>query len=199
VVPTLPLHPRNRLAALVLAALHDGEARQALQRLASGERDAGAWLRESQPEPGSATGDGSTAGDGWAARARERARRAGEALEVLPRPIDPGLTGALAAAAALFDAGLGFEAHEVLEPHWMSASGAAREALQGLIQVAVGYQHLANGNLAGARSLLDEGAARLERGQLDGYGLRAFAVAVRATIPALPAARVPPFPRVAPA
>ena len=67
----------------------------------------------------------------------------------------------LQAAGLLFDAGLHFEVHEVLEPHWAAAQGDARETLQGLIQIAVGYQHLANGNHAGARSLLVEGSGRL--------------------------------------
>jgi hypothetical protein len=187
VISTLPLHPRNRLAELILAALRDDEARRTLHALASGEREPDAWLGESSPRP--------AGGDGLAARVRERARRAGEAMQGLHLPADAGLEEVLAAAGALFDAGLGFEVHELLEPHWAAASGETREALQGLIQVAVGYQHLANGNLAGARALLAEGAARLEHGRLPAHALRTFAAAVRATIPSLPPPVVPAFPR----
>jgi len=99
---------------------------------------------------------------------------------------------ALAAAAALCGAGLYFETHELLEPHWTRALGAERQALQGLIQVAVGLQHLANGNAAGARSLVAEGGARLREGRLPGLDLRAFADALeRGPL----GAAVPPFPR----
>ena len=72
--------------------------------------------------------------------------------------------------------------HEILEPYWVKAAGAAREALQGLIQIAVGYQHFANGNLTGARSLLDEGSARLVAGALSTLDLASFARAVRADL-----------------
>ena len=71
---------------------------------------------------------------------------------------------ALVSAALLFHAHLYFEVHELLEPYWLRAEGGDREALQGLIQVAVGFAHLANGNVGGARALLHDGCARvLER------------------------------------
>jgi predicted metal-dependent hydrolase len=57
----------------------------------------------------------------------------------------------------------------------MAAEGETREALQGLIQIAVGYQHLANGNRAGARSLLVEGSGRLHQRRLAGVELDPFA------------------------
>ncbi|MGH7414520.1 MAG: DUF309 domain-containing protein, partial [Candidatus Rokuibacteriota bacterium] len=94
------------------------------------------------------------------------------------RPVgeaDPPLPVALDEAAALFGAGLYFEVHEVLEPYWIRAEGADREALQGLIQVAVGLQHLANGNLEGARALLRDGATRLAGHRLGGLALSPFA------------------------
>ena len=65
-----------------------------------------------------------------------------------------------------------------------------------LIQVAVAFQHRANGNLAGYRSLLEEGAERLERGRLPGLDLARFARVVRATL-ADPTALVPSFSRPA--
>ena len=84
---------------------------------------------------------------------RERARRAHQALiHCPPLRAEPSLDETLAAAATLFDAGLHFEVHELLEPYWARGEGAERQALQGLIQIAVGYQHLANGNLGGARA-----------------------------------------------
>jgi hypothetical protein len=103
----------------------------------------------------------------------------------------------LEVAAALFDAGLYFETHEVLEAHWRQASGDVRETLQGLIQIAVGYQHWVNDNLAGARSLLAEGTARLRASAAAHGVVGSFARAVDATcdrIGSEPPA-VPPFPR----
>jgi predicted metal-dependent hydrolase len=112
----------------------------------------------------------------------------------LAAPTD--LRTALAAAARLFDAGLFFEVHEVLEPHWATARDATRDALQGLIQIAVGWQHLANGNLGGARSLLADGAARLHGRVLLGLELEAFARAAAAAAERVPEAVPPAFPRL---
>jgi hypothetical protein len=125
-----------------------------------------------------------------------RARRASEALAEAPLAPPSDAHGALAAAARLFDAGLFFEVHEVLEPHWASARPPERDALQGLIQVAVGWQHLANGNVAGARALLAEGAARLHGRSLLGVDLDPFARAALEAAACVPAARPPAFPRV---
>jgi hypothetical protein len=116
------------------------------------------------------------------------------------RPLAP-LGGPLAvtldAAAALFDAQLFFEAHELLEPCWRDARGERRAALQGLIQIAVGFQHVANGNLAGGRALLVEGAERISRGRVEDLAMAPFARAVLAAAeaPDPAAAAVPPFPR----
>jgi len=67
-------------------------------------------------------------------------------------------------AAALANHGLFFEVHELLEPAWFRAGDPARTALQGLIQVAVAFHHLENGNREGARSLLAEGVAKVAGG-----------------------------------
>lgn len=184
-IPTLPLKPRNRLAQTILAALSDEASRRVLRQLAAGEASLANWFKSEEHEYG--------------ALLRRRARAATAAL--LTRPLisrKPSRTEALAAAAALFDAGLHFEVHELLEPHWVCAHGEERDALQGLIQVAVGYQHLANRNLAGARALLSEGSDRLRAGRLPRLELTAFADAVRASISRLAALdqmSVPPFPR----
>jgi hypothetical protein len=182
-MPTPPLGLRNRLAETILSALGDPTARRELQHVAM--RDDIDWVRDAQPE--------------HAALVRARARRASEALATCP-PFapDPSLEQALVGAAVLFDAGLHFEVHELLEPHWVRAQGAERQALQGLIQIAVGFQHLANGNLQGARSLLSEGCERLRNGRLAGLDLDRFADAVKGAASRLtdPAAIVvPPFPR----
>lgn len=168
--PPLPSRrARQRLADAIVAALREPEARRSLATLARDAEAAARWLG---PE---------------AARERgavmARAHRASIALATLPffSPVEE-LTDALEAAAQLFDAGLYFEAHEVLEPHWRRASGDAREALQGLIQIAVGHQHRVNGNARGARSLLGQGARRVRGRQVLGIHLDRFAE----TAPALP-------------
>ena len=184
---TLPLPLRNRLADLVLDALHDREARRALEALAAVCADPRAL--DAAPPPVAFPADLFDRGpDGWRIKSgyrqhavpfAERAGRAARALADRPlAPADPPLETALDHAATLFAAGLYFEVHEVLEPHWMRAEGSARETLQGLIQAAVGYQHLANGNLEGARALLHDGAAKLLGRRLAGRDLDAFARAV---------------------
>jgi hypothetical protein len=161
VIATLPLRLRNRLAETILGALHDASARRELAGLAE-ESSARRWLADDEAR--------------WVDALTARARVALTALDDRPLLESPAELGpALGAAAALFDAGLFFEVHEVLEPHWAAASGETREALQGLIQISVAWQHLANGNRAGARSLLGEGGARLHGARLLGTDLEPFA------------------------
>jgi hypothetical protein len=161
-IPTAPLRSRNRLAATILRALGDPTAR-----------------RELEDPAASCSVDAAE----YRVLLRARARSAVDALAGSPLfSVEASLDQALAAAAVLFDAGLPFEVHELLEPYWTRAEGAERQALQGLIQIAVGYQHLANGNLAGARALLDEGVHRLRHGHLTELDLMPFAAAVSATV-----------------
>lgn len=66
-------------------------------------------------------------------------------------------------AAILWRHGLAFEAHEILEPHWLSASGDEREGLKGLIQAAGVYVHQEAGHAAAAISLARKAVDRLRR------------------------------------
>jgi len=66
-------------------------------------------------------------------------------------------------AAILWRHGLVFEAHEILEPHWLGASGDEREGLKGLIQAAGVYVHQEAGHAAAATSLARKAAERLRR------------------------------------
>ena len=65
-------------------------------------------------------------------------------------------------AQRLVEAGLPFQAHEVLEGTWKATEGAHRPLWQGLAQLAVGLTHLQRGNATGAQSLLRRGAERIE-------------------------------------
>ena len=170
---TLPLRLRNRLAETIIDALHDRRALDTLAALAAGGAAVEAWGRDAVA---------------YGSSLRERARRAWAALA--DRPLDTGpltVRGALDVAARLYEAELFFEVHEVLEPLWRDARGSERDALQGLIQIAVGYQHLANGNLAGARALLTDGATLIAGRRVGDVDLSAFAAAVRASAGALDA------------
>lgn len=62
-----------------------------------------------------------------------------------------------------FNAGRYFECHDTLEDLWSGIRGPSRDFFQGLIQVAVAFHHLGNGNRAGARSLLEKALGRLEK------------------------------------
>ena len=180
----LPLPMRNRLATLIVESLHDPGARRGLEALAAACADPMALARAGDlPETFPRDwlddrGDRLSVTPRWSAHAVELADRAGRAWRALrERPLDPRpapLGAALDAAGLLFDTRLYFETHELLEPHWMRAEGSDREALQGLIQVAVGFQHLANGNAAGARSLLREGSLRLFGRELAALALDPF-------------------------
>ena len=185
---TLPLPLRNRLADLILDSLHDPAARKGLEALAAAcarpAAPAGAPWPETFPADLFEQGPGGMRiKSGWRqyeAELAERAARARRALE--GRPFDrhdAPLPAALAAAAVLFDAGLYFETHEALEPYWMRAEGGDRETLQGLIQAAVGFQHLANGNVGGARALLHDGCAKILGKRLEGLDLDPFARATQ--------------------
>ncbi|MBF6357925.1 DUF309 domain-containing protein [Nocardia higoensis] len=65
-------------------------------------------------------------------------------------------------AQQLFDDGLAFNAHEVLEAAWKNGPFAEKMLWQGLAQYAVGITHLQRGNPKGARTLLTRAIGRLE-------------------------------------
>ena len=53
-----------------------------------------------------------------------------------------------------------FEAHELWEELWSEYYLTDRTLIQGLIQLAVSFVHLGNGNLNGAKSLLNKSAEK---------------------------------------
>ena len=162
-----PLPLRNALAELVCDALDADDARDAL-----------CWLgtQGTAPSPPVARRLAAVhlvdAGDQallavhapWDARVRAHATRglrAAMAYRARDVPRADPVGRAVVQAAALWDEELFFEVHEVLEAVWQHQTGESRQALQGLIQVAVAFHHLAHGNPRGARTLLREGRVRL--------------------------------------
>jgi predicted metal-dependent hydrolase len=67
-----------------------------------------------------------------------------------------------------FNARLFFECHDTLEELWAGVRGPSRDFFQGLIQVAVGFHHIGNGNRVGAERLFGRALKRLE-GYPDDY------------------------------
>ena len=188
----LPLPLRNALARLILDSFHAEGARRGLEAVAAVCADPKALegpgrLPEAFPRDIFERRDG-----GWRVKSgllafeaefAERAERARRLLHLRPfDPEDPPLEVAMVAAALLFHAHLYFEVHELLEPYWLRAEGGDREGLQGLIQVAVGFQHLANGNVSGARALLHDGCARVLERTLQGVPLDPFGRALQRSL-----------------
>ena len=207
----LPLPLRNRLAELVLEAFEPGEARATVLALARGAEgsevdgaDAGrllalGWFESAAPGRVRLIG-------GYRAHGPSLAERAARAASVVGEWEDGGAEGMaplLERAAALANHGLFFEVHELLEPVWFRAPEPTRTALQGLIQVAVAFHHLENGNLEGARSLLVLGVAKVaEAGAALPLDTRGWLGELRATLATLAAGgsptlvpRWPPWPR----
>jgi hypothetical protein len=207
----LPLPLRNALATLALGALDDAEDAAALAWLAAAAAGPPAPAVRARLEalhvlePTSGALLAIHAAHAPAVRAHAaRALAASQAYRALAARPAAGLDRALAQAQALWNVGLFFEVHEVLEAEWKTAAGAVRQALQGLIQLAVAFHHLVHGNRRGARTLLAEGCARLAAHQaaLGGLDLAGLLADVAAWESALggrgPEPSAPPPLRTAP-
>ncbi len=198
--PGFPLPLRNALAALACDALDADDARAAL-----------AWLADPAEAPtggaagrlaslhlidagGAALLDVHAAWDAAIRAHAARALRAAAAHRARVAP-DEAVARAVVQAAALWNEGLFFEVHEVLEAVWQRETGERRQALQGVIQIAVAYHHLAHGNPRGARTLLREGRARLAAvppGTLPALDAGALLAATASAEVALTTAGAPP-------
>lgn len=194
---SLPLPLRSRLAELCLEALDQKEARRAVTCLVAFCRSA--QVRQSREVPWGSLVDMKQRLGGeriselpaplaglleerralvgertvhlaqrWATFLAEITDRAEAYWLVVGTRIPPTLMGR---AVALFNAGCYFEVHELLEPAWMEATDQGKVALQGLIQVAVGFHHLRSKNRDGARLLLAEGIDKLRVSKGEGLGL----------------------------
>jgi uncharacterized protein len=89
--------------------------------------------------------------------------RGAEGVERVPDDLVLPPAESLVESQRLIDAGRPFHAHEVLEGTWKAAPADERDLWQGLAQLAVGLTHRARGNASGASTLLQRGAARIER------------------------------------
>jgi hypothetical protein len=165
--PGFPLPLRNALATLAIAALDADDARAALAWLAAPDAPpapvaADRLVALHLIDPGTAALLAVHAAHTAAVRAHAaRAVDAGAAFRARPSAAAGSVDGALQRAATLWDRRLFFEVHEVLEDVWQRTAGSERQALQGVIQIAVAFHHLAHGNVRGARKLLEEGRERL--------------------------------------
>jgi hypothetical protein len=165
--PGFPLPLRNALATLSSDALDADDAHAAIAWLArpdgapsrpGADRLAAVHLIDAD---GIALLDVHRAWDTPIRAHAERALRAAATHRAHGACAGDAVTRAVTHGAALWNERLFFEVHEVLEAVWQRETGDRRQALQGLIQVAVAYHHLAHGNPRGARTLLREGRARL--------------------------------------
>ena len=76
--------------------------------------------------------------------------------------LEPEVVRQIRKGVAEFNAGKFFECHDTFEEVWQGIRGPARDFFQGLIQLAVGFYHLSNGNLIGAESQISKGLEKLE-------------------------------------
>jgi predicted metal-dependent hydrolase len=117
-----------------------------------------------------------------------------------PEPIlDEEETAALRRAVGEFNRGLFFECHDTLEELWSGLRGPARDFFQALIQVAVAFHHVSNGNAAGAVSMIDRARGRIRAypGRYLGFDVHALRAELaewrtRLTRPGWEAGPVPP-------
>jgi predicted metal-dependent hydrolase len=82
------------------------------------------------------------------------------------------VAGLFAQALVLWNHGLFYEVHELLEPLWLQSTGPRRRALQAMIRAAGAYVHLEAGNREAARGMAAKAAAGLAA---DGSALLPFA------------------------
>jgi hypothetical protein len=98
-------------------------------------------------------------GEAW-----RRVIESGVLDEPLPECSNPPPDGLLD-GIRLFNAGEFYECHEALEALWLEEKRPIRYLYQGILQIGVGFHHLSNGNFRGARLLLENGIAKVDRFQ----------------------------------
>lgn len=84
-----------------------------------------------------------------------------EALWVVAHSMEAGAVDDLRRGVALFNAGLFFECHELLEGVWKATEGSDKAFFHGIVQIAAGFYHYEKRNRHGARTLLAKGLQKL--------------------------------------
>lgn len=84
-----------------------------------------------------------------------------EGVARIPDDLELPPTETLAYAQELLDAGLAFNAHEVLEAAWKNGPDDEKTLWQALAQLAVGITHVQRGNVRGAITVLRRSSAGL--------------------------------------
>jgi uncharacterized protein len=115
---------------------------------------------------------------------RRQVTRLAEALRLAAQPPPPDVPLDVHRGAALFDAGLFFEAHEYWEDVWRASRPPERTFYHGLVQAAAGSYHAEKGNAHGAVVLLAKA-----RDKLQGFAPRYHGVDVTALLASLESVR----------
>jgi hypothetical protein len=92
---------------------------------------------------------------------RQQTSRLLEALRFLTADGRPRACSDLQRGLALFNAGLFFECHELLEDLWKATSGPDKTFYHGVVQVAAAFYHYEKHNRHGAVTLLTKGRDKL--------------------------------------
>src|SRR5690625_3467270 len=79
-----------------------------------------------------------------------------------PRCLDP-LPEDVRRGIAMYNRGMFYECHEVLEDAWRAESDDVRYLYQGILQIGVAFHHLSNDNWRGAVGLLTGGIEKVSR------------------------------------
>lgn len=122
-----------------------------------------------------------------AAYFRRQVMRLVDALRLAAEPPAPDVPPEVVRGAALFNAGLFFEAHEYWEDVWRASRPPERAFYHGLVQAAAGCYHAEKGNAHGAAVLLAKARAKLAA-----YAPRFLGVDVAALLASLQAVRAGP-------
>jgi predicted metal-dependent hydrolase len=125
-----------------------------------------------------------------AAYFRRQVTRLGEALRLVAEAHPADVPPEVHRGAALFNAGLFFEAHEYWEDVWRASGPPERTFYHGLVQAAAACYHVEKGNVHGAAVLLAKA-----RTKLAAYAPRYLGVDVAALLASLEAVRAGTAPR----
>jgi hypothetical protein len=106
---------------------------------------------------------------------RQQTSRLLDALQFVKTFASAGMVTDLHRGVALFNAGLFFECHELLESVWKATTGPDKAFYHGIVQVAAAFYHYEKHNRHGAVTLMTKGL-----GKLAGYPDRHLGIEVEA-------------------